>query len=56
LDESGAMQSKDHLVNRRRRYVEVSLEIGLRWSATMDGGIGMDEGQILALFFGKARV
>lgn len=50
------MESEDHLMNRRRRYLEVTLEICLRGRATMDGGIGMNEGQILALLFRKAGV
>jgi hypothetical protein len=54
FDESSAMQCKDHLVNRRWRYVEVALEICFRRRASMDGGIGVDKSQILALLFGKA--
>ena len=56
FDQPGAMQCKDHLVDRRWRDLEVALEIGLRRRSSMDGGISMDEGQILALLLGKAGV
>ncbi len=40
-------------MDRRRRYLEVPLHVGLGGRASMDPGVGVNEGQILALLGGE---
>ena len=53
-DEAGAFESEHHLMDRRRGDVEVALHVGLGGRSADDQGIGVDEGQILALLVGEA--
>ncbi|MCC2653299.1 MAG: hypothetical protein K0Q60_3465 [Microvirga sp.] len=48
-DQAGALQGQDHLVHGRRRDLEMTLHVGLGRGATMNAGVGIDEGQVLAL-------
>ena len=52
-DQPRAFESEHHLVDGWRSDAEVTLHIGFGWSAAEDAGIGMNEGQILALFRGE---
>jgi len=54
-DQAGALKRQHHLVNRRRRDVEVALHIGLGGRPTHHQGVRMDKGQVLALLFAEAR-
>src|SRR5437879_41968 len=53
-DEGQTLEGEDHLVNRGRRDLEVSLQLGLGGWIPMDAAIGVDEGQVLALGGGEA--
>ena len=53
-NEAGPFQGQDHLVHGRRSELEMALHVGLRRGAAMDAGIGVDEGQVLALPVGEA--
>jgi hypothetical protein len=54
-DQGQALESGDHLVDGWGGNVEVSLHVGFgRW-ASVDLGVGPDEGEVLALFVGEAR-
>lgn len=55
-DQSRALQSDHHLVDGRRADAEMALQIGFCGSAAEDADIGVDEGQILALLGGEARL
>ena len=48
-DQAGALQGQDHLVHGRRRDLEMTLHVGLGRGAAMNAGVGIDEGQVLAL-------
>jgi hypothetical protein len=52
-DEAGAFEREHHLVNGWRGDAEVALHVGFGRRATEDAPIGVDEGQILTLFFGE---
>ena len=54
-DQFFTFEGEHHLVDGWRADTEVPLQIGLGRSAAEDAGIGMDEGQILALLGGEAR-
>ena len=53
-DQAGAFQGQDHLVHGRRSDLEMALHVGLGRGAAMDAGVGVDEGQVLALPVGEA--
>ena len=53
-DETEALEGKDHLVDRGWAEAEVALHVGLGRRVSADVRISVDEGQILALFFGEA--
>ena len=53
-DQADAFEGKDHLVDRGWADAEVALHVGLGRRASEDARISVDEGQILALLFGKA--
>ena len=53
-DQTGAFERKNHLVNRGRRDLEMTLHVGLGRRAPEQPRIGIDEGQVLALLFGEA--
>jgi hypothetical protein len=53
-DQTGAFEGKHHLVDRRRRDVEVALQVGLGRRPAEHERIGMNEGEILALLVGEA--
>lgn len=55
-DEAEALKGEDHLMDRGRRDLEVSLQLGLGGWVTMDAAIGVDEGQVLALGGCEARL
>ena len=55
-DEAQSFEGEDHLVDRGRRDLEVSLQFGLGGWVTVDAAIGVDEGQVLALDAGEARL
>ena len=48
-DEPALLQGDDHVVDRGRRDLEVSLHVGLGGRDTMDLRVIVDEGQVLAL-------
>lgn len=53
-DQTGAFERQHHLVDRRRRDVEVALHVGLGRRASEHECIGMNESEILALLVGEA--
>jgi hypothetical protein len=53
-DQSKPFEGKDHLVDRWRADAKVALQIGFGGRAAEDAGLGVDEGQILALLDGEA--
>jgi hypothetical protein len=53
-DETGPLKGEDHLVDRGRGDAEVVLHFALGGRSPMHAGIGVDEGQILALLGGEA--
>ena len=53
-DEASPFEGEDHLVDRGRSDAEVVLHFALGGWAAMDAGVGVDEGQILALLGGEA--
>ena len=50
FDEAVALQGLDHIVNRGRGNLEVTLQVRLRRRLAVDLGVVVDEGQILTLF------
>lgn len=53
-DQALAFEGDHHVVDARRSDLEMSLHIGFgRW-ASVDLGIGPDEGEVLALLVGEA--
>lgn len=54
LDEFGTFEREDHLMNRRWRDDEEALHVSFGGRSSHDAGIGIDEGQILALSGGEA--
>ena len=52
-DEALSFEGEDHLVNGWRRDLEVTLHVGFGGWSSVDAGIGINEGEILALFFGE---
>jgi hypothetical protein len=52
-NETATLQLFDHAVDARRRDGEEALDVGLGGWATVDQGVGVDEGQVLALGFGE---
>jgi hypothetical protein len=53
-DQTRALKGKHHLVDGRRRDVEVTLHVGFGWGLPEHALIDADEGQILALLLGEA--
>lgn len=45
----------DHLMDGRRRDLKEGLHVGFGGWAAIQERVGMDEGEILALFFGEVR-
>ena len=55
-NEAVSFEGNDHLMNRRRTDLEMTLDVGFgRWTPK-HVRIGVDEGQVLALLFGEALV
>ena len=52
-DQAGALEGKNHLVNRWRCDLEMALHVGLGRRAPEQPRIGIDEGQVLALLVGE---
>ena len=52
-DEALSFEGDDHLMDRWRRDLEVALHVGFGGGSSVDPGVGIDEGEILALFFGE---
>ena len=50
-DQAGSLEGENHLVNRRRADAEVALHVGFGRGLSEHARIGIDEGQIVALFF-----
>jgi hypothetical protein len=48
-DQAGAFQGQDHLVHGRRSDLEMALHVGFGRGTAMDAGVGINEGQVLAL-------
>ena len=48
-DEACPFEGEDHLVDRRRGHAEVPLHFVFGRGPPMDAGVGVDEGQVLAL-------
>jgi hypothetical protein len=53
-DEALAFESKHHLMDGRRRDCEEALHIGFCGRSSHDHRISVNEGQVLALFFGES--
>ena len=53
MDEALAFEGDDHLVDGGRGDVEEVLQVALGLWAGVDLGVGPDEGEVLALPFGK---
>ena len=53
-DEAVAFEAENHLMDRGRTDAEVALHVGLGRRTPEHARVSVDEGQILALFFGKA--
>ena len=49
-----SLEDQHHLMDGRRADTEMSLQVGFCWRAAEDAGIGMDEGEILALLGGES--
>ena len=56
FDEAVSFESEHHLVDGGCGDLEVSLHVGFGGWSSEDAGIGVDEGQILALKLRKARL
>ena len=54
LDQAGFFEGQDHLVDGWWGDLEVALHVGFGGRSAVDAGVGMDEGEVLALFFGEA--
>lgn len=54
-DQALALECDHHLVDARRGDLEVALHVGFGWWASIDLGIGPDEGEVLALLIGETR-
>ena len=52
-DEALSLEGDDHLMDGWRRDLEVALHVGFGGWSSVDPGVGVDEGEILALFFGE---
>ena len=53
-NEAVSFERHDHLVDRGWADLKVALHVGLRRWASEHVRIGVDESQVLALFFGEA--
>ena len=53
-DQSNSLEVQHHLVDRRRRDLEMTSQVGLGGRTAHHQRIGMDECQVLALLFGEA--
>ena len=56
FDEGISFESKDHLVDGGCGDLEVPLHVGFGGWSSEDAGIGVDEGQVLPLGGGEARL
>ena len=54
VDEAGAFEGEDHLVDGRRGDAEVALHVGFGGRPPVHARVGVDEGEILALLVGEA--
>jgi hypothetical protein len=54
LDEAGALEAEDHLMDGRWGDAEVALHVGFGRGSAEDARIDVDEGQVVALLFGEA--
>jgi len=54
-DQAQALQRLHHVVDGGRVDAEETLHVGLGGRAAVDQGIGVDEGQVLALKLGESR-
>ena len=55
-DEALSFEGEDHLMDRWRRDLEVALHVGFGGWSPVDAGVGINEGEILALFFGEPKL
>ena len=53
-NETISFEGHDHLVDRWRADLKVALHVGLCGRASEHMLVGVDEGEVLALFFGEA--
>jgi len=53
-NETISFERHDHLVDRRRAYSKVALQVGLGGWASEYMRVSVDESQVLALLFGEA--
>ena len=54
LDEAGALEAENHLMDGRRCDAEVALHVGFGGSPAEDARVDIDEGQVVAMLFGEA--
>ncbi len=53
-DETLSFEGENHLMDGWRCDLEMALHVGFGGWSSVDAGVGIDEGKILALFFGEA--
>lgn len=53
LDKAVRLQCKNHLMNRGRAHLEISLHVGLSGRPAVDLAVVVDEGKVLTLFVSK---
>jgi hypothetical protein len=55
-NQASLFEFHDHAVDRRRCDSEVGLHVGLRGRSAVEHGVGVDEGEILALLIRETRL
>jgi len=53
-NQAALIERDDHVVDRRRRDLKEPLEVRFGRGLSVQQGIGMDEGEVLALFRGES--
>jgi hypothetical protein len=53
-DHATPLERDDHVVDRRRRDLKEPLEVRFGRGLSVQQGVGVDEGQVLALFRGES--
>jgi hypothetical protein len=53
-DQTASLELDNHLVDCWRRDLEEAPEVGLRWRSLVEQRVRVNEGEVLALPFGKS--